>query len=234
MKTYFEKVTNNVYAFILWDESWKSFNNCYILLREDEVILIDSGKEEHFEHLESSLENIGIDKADISKFIATHGHRDHIGGIQILQKAEMFIHNNDLELLPTNFRTSFIPDLPDNGLAVGNLECILLGHHTEGSVALYDHKSGVLFCGDHLCFFGEPIINDKTIVEGETVKEKVKTFISDWSNSEELRKKHNFELFINGLKLLQSFDAKYLCTGHGVVIKNEINAFILDILDSAN
>ncbi|MGE7610250.1 hypothetical protein ACQKML_27260 [Peribacillus frigoritolerans] len=47
MKTYFEAITKDVYAFLVWDESWNSYNNCYLLLEDNDILLIDSGKVEH-------------------------------------------------------------------------------------------------------------------------------------------------------------------------------------------
>lgn len=231
MEEFFQKVTDNVYGFLLWDESWNSYNNCYILIGENEITLIDSGKEEHFQHLESALKNINLDKKDISKFVATHGHKDHIGGIQSLAGIEGSIHRKDLDLLPTNLGNKLSPNLPDGGSTVSSLECVLLGHHTKGSVALYHHESGVLFCGDHLCFFGEPLPDKMVVDKGELVREKFKKFVSDWSQSEEMRKEHNFDLFIEGLKDIRKFNAEYLCTGHGVVLKGNISGFISDLLD---
>ncbi|MEQ2528400.1 MBL fold metallo-hydrolase [Bacillaceae bacterium CLA-AA-H227] len=79
---------------MLWDDSWSSFNNCYVLVEGDEVTLIDSGKEEHFEHLEGEMKKIGIE--NITRFIATHGHKDHIGGVRFLENVEGYIHHEDV------------------------------------------------------------------------------------------------------------------------------------------
>ncbi|MDN7245662.1 MBL fold metallo-hydrolase [Planococcus shenhongbingii] len=232
METYFEKVTDHVYCFLVWDDSWKSYNNFYVVAEATEVILIDSGKAEHFEAFETALAHINFTPEDISTVVATHGHKDHIEGTRFLPHAEALIHAKEVDLLPIDLKGKFSPVLPDEGSTVMNLESVLLGHHTPGSVALYHEKSKVLFCGDHLCFFGDPLPDGKVVAEGEAMKEQVKKFVTEWSENEEMRIQHNFELFIAGLKTLQKFDAKYLCTGHGVIIKEDMKKFFKKILDS--
>ncbi|MCJ8007210.1 MBL fold metallo-hydrolase [Lederbergia wuyishanensis] len=231
MKTYLEEIAKGVYAFLVWDESWGSFNNCYLLLEDNDILLIDSGKEEHSSLLFSALKSKGILNSDITHFIATHGHKDHIGGIQYLGDVEGFIHNKDLELIPKNLRHKLKMNLPDHGLTAGNLECALLGHHTKGSVLLYHRESKALFCGDHICFFAEPLNDNKVVYTGTLEREKIKQFVSDWSQNEEMKRQHNFNLFMEGLKAINKFDVDYLCTGHGVILKGNINRFISDLLE---
>ncbi|MGD6831139.1 MBL fold metallo-hydrolase [Sutcliffiella halmapala] len=230
MKYFFEKITDHVYGFLLWDESWNSYNNCYLLMGENGCTLIDSGKEKHFEYLEAALK----EKGEISAFIATHGHIDHIGGLSFLEKAESYIHSEDLSLMPEKLKANLTGTLPDNGPSISGLECILLGHHTPGSVALFHQESGVLFCGDHLCFFGEPLLDEKVTSNGKEMKDKYVKFISEWANNEEMRVKHNFVLFMNGLQILRRFDAKYLCTGHGVVLKDDVDSFLSDLIQAGS
>lgn len=230
MKTYFKQVAKNVYAFLVWDQSWNSYNNCYLLLEHNNITLIDSGKEEHSHFLFSALKKKGISKSDITHFIATHGHKDHIGAIQYLGDIEGYIHNQDLELIPENSRNKLNRKLPDNGPTGNDLECVLLGHHTKGSVLLYHHGSKVLFCGDHICFFGEKLSGD-VVDTGVEERGKYKQFVSEWSRNEEMREQHNFKLFIEGLKKIAKYDVEYLCTGHGVVLKGKVNEFISDLLE---
>ncbi|WP_059173355.1 MBL fold metallo-hydrolase [Bacillus sp. FJAT-27445] len=231
MKSYFEAITKDVYAFLVWDESWNSYNNCYLLLEDNDNFLIDSGKVEHSQLLFSALDSKGISKSDITQFIATHGHKDHIGGMQFLEGIDGFIHEKDLELVPESLKQKLKTNLPDKGSIAGNFECVLLGHHTKGSVLLYHRKSKALFCGDHICFFAEPLNENKVVDTGTYEREKIKQFVSDWSQNEEMRKQRNFSLFIEGLKAINKFEAEYLCTGHGVIIKGDINKFISDLLD---
>ncbi|WP_188456731.1 MBL fold metallo-hydrolase [Virgibacillus oceani] len=227
MEKFFEKVAENVYAFLLWDDSWHSFNNCYVVIEKNGVTLIDSGKTEHFTHLESSLSEIGIRIWDITKLIATHGHKDHIGGYANLHNTKKVIHPNDLALLPSDARSIFNPDLDQ----VGNeFEWVHLGHHTKGSIALYHCKSKVLFCGDHVCFFGEPLPNDQIVTEKEIINDHVQSFLAGFASNKEMREKEDFKGLMEGLKELLRFDAKFLCTGHGVIVQGDIRDWINEIL----
>ncbi|WP_254660804.1 hypothetical protein [Bacillus sp. FJAT-27225] len=116
--------------------------------------------------------------------------------MQFLEGIDGIIHKKDLELVPENLRQKLKTNLPDNGSIAGNLECVLLGHHTKGSVLLYHRKSKALFCGDHICFFAEPLNENKVVDIGTYEREKFKRFVSDWSQNEEMRKQRNFSLFI--------------------------------------
>lgn len=230
MKTHFTKITENLYGFLLWDDSWNSYNNCYLLIDDNKIILIDSGKEEHFDYLNEALKSINIEPKDVTHFIATHGHKDHIGGVEHLVHAEKLIHSSDVEILPNSLRNQVQPTLPNHGKAIEGLECVHLGHHTKGSVALYHSESKALFCGDHICFFGEQLHNNQVVEEGKSVRDQFKKFVSDWSRNEEMREKYNFELFMEGLNSLKDYEAEYLCTGHGVVLKEDIKEFISDLI----
>lgn len=231
MKVYFEQIIENIYSFLLWDDSWKSFNNCYLIVEGEEVTLIDSGKLEDFGHLERALASIGIESSDVKTFLATHGHRDHIGGAEFLGNAERFIHERDGTLLPETL-SGFSILTTDRG-KVGSFEYVLLGHHTPGSIAFYHEKSRTLFCGDHLCFFGDPLPTGEIMVEGEVVKAQVREFISDWAGNPEMREEHNFDFFLEGLETLKKFDVNCLCTGHGVLIKDDIARFLSDAVIAA-
>lgn len=230
MKCFFEQITDQVYGFLLWDESWNSYNNCYLITGENGHTLIDSGKEEHFEYLEAAMKNVNVEKGKIATLIATHGHKDHIGGLSFLEGTECFIHSEDLDLVPENLKAKLTATLSENSAAISDLECILLGHHTSGSIAIFHRESGVLFCGDHLCFFGEPLTGEAVISDGKGMKEKYINFISEWKKNKEMRRKHDFELFMGGLKALCAFDAKYLCTGHGMVINDNVHSFLDDLI----
>lgn len=234
MKYFLEKITDHVYGFLLWDESWNSYNNCYFLMGENGCTLIDSGKEEHFVYLEAAMKELNLNIGGISTFIATHGHKDHIGGLSFLERVESYIHCEDFSLVPDKLKVNLTGTLPDNGPSISGLECILLGHHTPGSVALFHQESGVLFCGDHLCFFGEPLPEEKVASNGKELKDKYVKFISEWAENDEMRVKHNFDLFMNGLQILRKFDAKYLCTGHGVVVKDDVDSFLSDLIQAGS
>lgn len=38
------EIADGVYAIAIWDPSWNSFNNCYVIKRADHVLMIDGCK----------------------------------------------------------------------------------------------------------------------------------------------------------------------------------------------
>lgn len=131
-----EKVVDGVHALAIWDTSWNSFNDCHLVVDDDGLTLVDSGKTEHAELLAAALKEIGHSPDDVRRVLATHGHQDHVGGSWLFRGATKRIHPEDSELIPSDQRAQFLPDLPSQG-SVGNFECVLLGQHTSGSVALF-------------------------------------------------------------------------------------------------
>lgn len=239
-----EIVTKNVYALAVWDSSWNSYNNCYILTDNGEVTLIDSGKAEHSPILLEALGQLQKNSDAVVTLVATHGHRDHVGGSVILKRAKKTIQLADFPLLPPDLEKQFSPDLPSRGV-VQNLECVLLGQHTTGSVALFHPGAKVLFCGDHICFFGSPLSNEGFVSRGSDVRDGFRRLVADWARhwppspedrkriEEDLatrapqdRERYNFALFLQGVRSLQEFDAIALCTGHGSVLYGDIPEFL--------
>lgn len=106
-----------------------------------------------------------------------------------------------------------------------------LGHHTPGSVALYDPTARVL-AGDYLCFFREELPPDGLVTEGNGLREKTRTFIAGWSKSPADRQQYHFDQFMRGLQTLGSWDrVDFLATGHGLVLKGGIPQFFAELLD---
>ena len=115
-----------MFALAVWDEGWSSYNNCYLLVRGDQVVLIDTGKAEHFPHLQPALATLGKTEADVTALVATHGHPDHIGSAHRFTNARKYIHPNDAPMLTAEARELFTDSLPDHG-EIHGLTCWLWG-----------------------------------------------------------------------------------------------------------
>lgn len=243
-----QEVTNGVYALAVWDSSWNSYNNCYALVGDSGLTLIDAGKTDHSDLLVAGLARLQKSPEDVRELLVTHGHRDHVGGSIVLDRARKAIHPNDLPLISEEVRSGFTTSLPSAG-SVGDFDCMLLGQHTTGSVALFHRPSRVLFCGDHICFFGRPFSDEGFVSRAQDTRDRFTGFVADWAQhwppTEEDRKwitddlagrspqdheRHNFDLFVAGLRTLQQFDAIALCTGHGTVLRGEIPAFLQGLI----
>lgn len=239
-----QEVTDGVYAVAVWDSSWNSYNNYYAAGMDSGVTLIDSGKADHSTFLIAALARLQRVPEDVTELLATHGHRDHVGGSIVLNRARKAIHPHDLSLLADPVRSGFTLSLPSGG-ALGEFDCVLLGQHTTGSVALFHHPSRVLFCGDHICFFGRPFSDEGFVSRASDARERFTHFVADWSQhwppteadqrwiADDLaarprqdQERHNFDLFLKGVRTLQQFDALALCTGHGSVLFGDIATFL--------
>ena len=64
----------------------------------------------------------------------------------------------------------------DNTHSVAGLTVMPLGHHTPGSVALYDPTARVLY-------FREELPPDGLVTEENGLRKKTRTFIAGWSKS---------------------------------------------------
>jgi hydroxyacylglutathione hydrolase len=149
--------------------SWDA--NAYLIAGE-EPVLIDCGGSLGYGALRHNLGQLGYEPKDIGRVIATHGHWDHLAGMEQLRKesdASLFIHRADREPVETgdpDRTAAFLygltfPPLVVNGeledgqkLRVGEyrLRVIHTPGHTPGSVSLLVEIEGkkVLVAGDTL------------------------------------------------------------------------------------
>lgn len=226
-------VNDQVHVLARWDETWNSYNNCYLVSGRGRLVLIDCGKADHASELVAALAELGLRPADITVLLATHGHRDHIGAWALFTQAEMYLHPADRALLGDEALTRFGHALPDDG-GVLDFDCIHLGHHTPGSVALFHRETGTLFAGDHLCFFGKQLPAGGLVSPAPELRELSRQFVSGWALHPENRSAHRFEEFRRGLDLLARFPGRSFCTGHGGVLTGMVPEFLRELgaLDS--
>lgn len=223
------RVGDNVHALALWDESWNSYNNCYLIGSPTGAIMVDCGKAEHQPQLLEALRTLGVEPGQVSALIATHRHMDHIGAYRLFPRAAKYIHPEDRAELPAEVQQAFSLDLPDDG-DVLEFRCVRLKHHTPGSVGLFHSPSGALFPGDHICFFGAPLPDGALVSEGVELRKMFRAFVHDWAGDQEARAQQNFAGFLQGLRSLRQFPAEFLCTGHGAVLNGGIPEFLGELV----
>jgi glyoxylase-like metal-dependent hydrolase (beta-lactamase superfamily II) len=154
-------------------------SNVYLLIEENELIVIDTGTAGNAKKIVDYVQKIGRQPSDISTIVLTHFHMDHSGSVRELKdltNAKVAVHAEDADYVsgkkpipkPKNalFRavTSFIkltpvqPDiiLQDND-KIGKLTAIHMPGHTPGSIALLDQEKKALFTGDTLRFDGKKL-----------------------------------------------------------------------------
>lgn len=224
MNTIFEAVAKNVYVLAIWDASWKSYNNCYFIIEEKGVTVVDSGKIQHAQYIEQSLHSIGKKPEDVVLFLATHGHEDHVQAASLFKNATKFIHPNERDMIEYPEPDQFYYELPNQGI-FQDFECNLVGYHTPGSVVFYHKPTKTLFTGDFLCFFGDPLSADGLVSEGNELREAWLTYLKAGGVPKE-----HLDSFLNGLKTIQQFNPTALCSGHGGVLAGDIKEFVSELL----
>ena len=137
--------------------------NCYIAeTAQNQCVAVDIGGDSRL-----LLEFITMKKLKLSKILLTHGHFDHIGGVEEVRKAtnaQVYIHENDVPMLSSAGKSlhstmSFLPFVPvteyitvrDNSIIHDgdyDFKVIHTPAHTLGSVCYQCDDS--LFTGDTL------------------------------------------------------------------------------------
>lgn len=221
----FENIQENIYVLAIWDREWKSYNNCYFIVQDKGITLIDSCKKIHTKYLKIALRELGKSKEDVNLFLATHGHEDHVEGSAIFENAKKFIHSNENGLIESLENTQFSNDLSASEV-VQEFDYDLVGYHTSGSVIFYHRPSKIIFTGDFLCFFGDPLSKDGLVSNGSDLRNEWLKYLRDGGVSKE-----HLVQFLSGLHKINQFNSSVMCTGHGGVLVGNINEFINDLID---
>jgi len=138
--------------------------NCYFLIEDNDLILIDPGDDASF-----ILEEIQRQRLNLKAIFATHGHFDHTGAVGETQQSfnvPFYINQKDLFLVKRLNETAeyflgynpyFLPqknikELNKKTFHVSRFtfDVISTPGHTPGSVCFYFEKEKLIFTGDTL------------------------------------------------------------------------------------
>ncbi len=144
------------------------------LITGEELTLIDAGHRGSGVMLRRHLAHLGHDLRDIRRIVCTHGHPDHIGGVQEIARvsgAQVLMHPADMERLRIRFRDvitgrpapgaiiAYLTQAPSEAAAaqdgdvlpaLGGLQVLHTPGHTPGSICLYSPTRRLLIVGDLL------------------------------------------------------------------------------------
>ncbi|NQD65803.1 hypothetical protein HP456_07695 [Bacillus haikouensis] len=119
----------------------------------------------------------------------------------------------------------FDPELADLG-TIKDLTIARVGYHSPGSVIFYYRQSNVIFTGDFLCFFGDPLSKEALVSKGDELRQAWVEYLQGGGVADS-----ELPDFLDGLKIIHGFDAGVRCTGHGGVLNGAINEFIEVLLN---
>jgi glyoxylase-like metal-dependent hydrolase (beta-lactamase superfamily II) len=138
--------------------------NCYLAVREDtkECLIIDPG--DQGEMLAEKIRAGGFTPAAI---LLTHGHFDHIMGVEALRREfsiPVYVHEDDADMLHTPEKNcgdmigrtvsltadKTVRDGEKLNLAGFEIQVLHTPGHTPGGVCYYFPEEGVVFSGDTL------------------------------------------------------------------------------------
>ena len=157
-----EEIQQDIY--LLKGEGKGSHN--YLVRAAYRNVLIDSGLDQNFLHLQEQLLSLGLKLRDIDVVINTHEHLDHIGSNRYFQESSLIAAHRFAatkitleDHYVTLYRSGDLNEVPlrvhlwlENrslfDLGSHTLEVIHTPGHTSGSVCIYEFKTKVLFSGD--------------------------------------------------------------------------------------
>tara|TARA_Y100001954_G_scaffold236971_1_gene299238 strand:+ start:8496 stop:9125 length:630 start_codon:yes stop_codon:yes gene_type:complete len=122
-----------------------------IPISDSEVILVDSGGEEDAASLKIGLEALGYGLDDVTHVFITHGHKDHVAALELLDSALKVGFAQDEPLIEEKLGKKVVLDLPiDDGerMMVGDVmvEAFHLPGHTPGNATYLINN--VMLMGD--------------------------------------------------------------------------------------
>ena len=172
--------------------------NCYIATKNDKSIIIDPG------HNDTRLiDYIKKENLNIEKILLTHGHFDHIAGVDMVREAtgaKVYIHENDSEMLSNPNKNGsalimgmnitikdadeFVFDKEKIDFEGSTIEVIFTPGHSKGGVCYKIDDENVIFCGDTLFYrsIGRTDLYGGSITELESsIRNKIYTLDKNYT-----------------------------------------------------
>ena len=199
-------------------------SNCYFILEEDEITMIDAGVKRSFDWINSFLRSLDQSLEHLTRILLTHADLDHVGAASALKQ------NSDVKVYASRIaadalavgRSSrrvkmgiFTPLFswferqggamkvavdeilsPGDVLPVlGGLEVLETPGHTPGHISFYAREHKLLFAGDSV-----------STQEDAVLYNRMKSF--NWDN----------DLMQTSVHQQEALKPEIVCSGHGPVV----------------
>jgi glyoxylase-like metal-dependent hydrolase (beta-lactamase superfamily II) len=199
------KLEEDLYIY-LWQDPGENNCNSY-LVRGEVTVLIDPGHLQHITSLLHQIEEDGISTEEIDVVTVTHGHPDHVEGLQAFLEKPVKIAMNQEEEQYLKGNGKFLFDMMGQSLPQFRIDFYLkegelhLGEkvfnifqtpgHSPGSISIYWPEKKALFTGD-LVFYGG--VGRTDFLEGDP------------------------GLLVRSIERLSRLDTEILLPGHGEIV----------------
>lgn len=131
-----------------WQRANLGFVSAYVLYRDGEAALVDTGVEGSEAAIGEALAAVGLGWDSVAHVIISHKHPDHQGSLQAVLElataAPWYAGRGDLPLIFASVRGMPVGD----GDRVFDLEIIETPGHTPGHISVLDPAAGILVAGD--------------------------------------------------------------------------------------
>lgn len=132
-----------------WHRVDLGFVSAYLLYRNGEAALVDTGVEGSQGDIEAALGEIGLGWESVGHLIVTHQHPDHQGSVDAVLSASetpWYAGQGDIDAITASVAGTVVGD----GDSVFDLTVIETPGHTPGHISILDPAAGILVAGDAL------------------------------------------------------------------------------------
>jgi glyoxylase-like metal-dependent hydrolase (beta-lactamase superfamily II) len=133
-----------------WRRVSLGFVSAYVLARDGEVVVVDTGVEGSADDIEAALSAAGVGWGDVAHVVLTHQHPDHVGSLgEVLARAadaEVYAGEADVAAIDSPRPITAVAD----GAEVAGLQVVATPGHTAGHISVLDPAADLLVAGDAL------------------------------------------------------------------------------------
>jgi len=135
---------------LTWQRVNLGFVSAYVLARDGEAAVVDTGVAGSGDDIAASLRALGLDWAAVGHVILTHRHSDHVGGagdvLALAPDASAYAGAADVAAISVPRPLVAVGDGDD----VFGLHIVATPGHTAGHISVLDPAGGILVAGDAL------------------------------------------------------------------------------------